>query len=68
MAVLSASTCLFQTGALGGQAGGTITGRVTVHDIPERTMIEVTADQAVCGDNVEDRATVVDASGVSPMP
>jgi plastocyanin len=26
-------------------------------------MVEVTSDQAVCGDEVEDRATVVDASG-----
>lgn len=63
VAVLSASTCLFQTGALGEQAGGVITGRVTVDDVPERMMVEVTADQAVCGDAVEDRAAVVDASG-----
>ena len=63
-AVLAASMCLFQTEARGEQGeGGRITGKVTVSDIPEMVMVEVTSDQAVCGDEVEDRATVVDASG-----
>ena len=46
-----------------GQETGAISGRVTVTDVPEPRMVEVTADQAVCGDEVEDRAVVVDGSG-----
>ena len=42
---------------------GTIQGFVRVDTIPERQMVAVTADQAVCGDEVEDQATLVDASG-----
>ena len=44
---------------------GTIRGVVTIDagDVPERIMVDVTADQATCGDQVEDRSTVVDASG-----
>ena len=61
--VLAASMCLFQTEARSEQGGGRIVGKVTVSDIPETVMVEVTSDQAVCGDEVEDRATVVDASG-----
>ena len=47
----------------GGQETGTIAGRVTVTNAPEPRMVEVTADQQVCGDEVEDRAVVVDGSG-----
>ena len=47
----------------GGQETGTIAGRVTVTNVPEPRMVEVTADQQVCGDEVEDRAVVVDGSG-----
>lgn len=50
-------------GAGGAQSAGTITGRVTLSDAPAPRMVEVTADQAVCGAEVEDRAVVVDASG-----
>ena len=46
-----------------GQETGAIAGRVTVTDAPEPRMVEVTADQAVCGEEVEDRAVVVDGSG-----
>jgi len=45
------------------QAGGTIRGIVTVDEIPEIVLVDVTADQAACGSQVEDRATVVDPSG-----
>jgi len=44
-------------------AGGRITGRVSVDEVPDRVMVDVTADTAVCGDQVEDRATVVSADG-----
>ena len=47
----------------GGQAPGTITGLVSVDDVPEATILAVDADQAVCGNEVEDRATVVGPSG-----
>ncbi|MCY4662134.1 MAG: carboxypeptidase regulatory-like domain-containing protein [Acidobacteria bacterium] len=51
-------------GAAGaGQESGAIVGRVTVTDAPEPRMVEVTADQPVCGEEVEDRAVVVDGSG-----
>ena len=46
-----------------GQGTGTILGIVTVDAVPELRMLAVTADQAICGDEVEDRATVVDPSG-----
>ena len=53
------------TFADGAQAFGTgaIQGFVRVETIPERQMVTVTADQQVCGDEVEDQATLVDASG-----
>ena len=46
-----------------GQETGAIAGRVTVTGAPEPRMVEVTADQTVCGEEVEDRAVVVDGSG-----
>ena len=45
------------------QAGGTISGRITLDGTVEPRMLEVTADQAICGNEVEDRAVVVDGSG-----
>ena len=45
------------------QGTATISGRVTVDAVPEKRMVAVTADQAICGDEIEDRATVVDPSG-----
>ena len=45
------------------QETGAIAGRVTLTEAPEPRMVEVTADQQVCGDEVEDRAVVVDGSG-----
>ena len=45
------------------QGTGRIQGRVSVGTVPEKMMVAVTADQAVCGDEVEDRATVVDPAG-----
>ena len=50
---------------IGGQdAGfGTIVGKVNTGDVPEVVMVPVTTDQAVCGDEVEDRATVVSPDG-----
>ena len=45
------------------QPGGTITGRITLDGTAERRMLDVTADQAVCGNKVEDRAVVIDGSG-----
>ncbi len=47
----------------GEQQGGTLTGRVTVDVVPDTVMVEVDTDQAVCGDEIEDQATLVDASG-----
>ena len=47
----------------GVQATGTIQGLVMVDEVPDTVLVEVTADQAACGDQVEDRATVVDPSG-----
>jgi len=45
------------------QGTGTIHGIVTVDLLPEKKMLTVTADQEICGDEVEDRAMVVDPSG-----
>ena len=44
------------------QGVGSIRGIVTVADSVDTTlrMIDVTADQSVCGERVEDRAAVVD--------
>ena len=50
-------------GQVTGVSTGVIRGTVTIDDIPEAVMVEVTADQATCGDEVEDRSEVVDASG-----
>ena len=50
-------------GAGAEQGGGTIRGIVTVDDVPDPVMVAVDADQAVCGTEVEDRATLVDPSG-----
>ena len=49
----------------GEQATGSIVGVVTIDggDAPELRMVEVTADQAVCGNEVEDRVALVDSSG-----
>ena len=46
-----------------GQETGAIAGRVTVTSAPEPRMVEVTTDQPVCGNEVEDRAVVVDGPG-----
>ena len=46
-----------------GQTGGAIAGRITLEGMVEPRMLEVTADQAVCGNEVEDHAVVVDESG-----
>ncbi len=43
--------------------GGIIAGRVTTAHVPDPVMVPVTTDQAVCGDEVEDRATVVSHDG-----
>ena len=61
--MVAASLSSPATGRFGGQGTGAIAGRVTVTNAPEPRMVEVTADQAVCGDEVEDRAVVVDGSG-----
>ena len=47
------------------QGVGSIRGIVTVADSVDTTlrMVDVTADQSVCGERVEDRAAVVDPSG-----
>ena len=47
------------------QGVGSIRGIVTVTDSVDTTlrMVDVTADQPVCGDQVEDRVAVVDPSG-----
>ena len=42
---------------------GTIAGWVTTREVPQTVMVPVTTDQAVCGDEVEDRATVVSPDG-----
>ena len=61
--MLAAAPAPIAQGEAGGQAAGTIAGRVMVGEAPEPRMVEVTTDQAVCGAEVEDRAVVVDASG-----
>lgn len=63
LALLTMAQTATHGAALPAQAPGTITGTVTVEDIPERVMVEVTSDQPTCGDEVEDRAEVVDPSG-----
>ena len=47
------------------QGVGSIRGIVTVADSVDATlrMVDVTADQSVCGERIEDRAAVVDPSG-----
>lgn len=60
----AAAVCLALFGAAaGGQETGTLTGTVTVDAIPEKRMVTVDADQAVCGDEIEDQTTLVDPSG-----
>ena len=46
-----------------GQGTGTVSGVVTVDTVPEKVMVSVDTDQAVCGTEIEDRATVVSQSG-----
>lgn len=52
-------------GERGGQRTGLIVGTVTIDedDVPEMQMVDVTADQGVCGTEVEDQVAVVDPSG-----
>ena len=59
----AASLLLLSLPVGGEQAGGTIAGRITVDDVPDIAMVSVDTDQTVCGDEVEDRATVVEPSG-----
>lgn len=48
----------------GGEQGtGTVVGVVTVESVPEKVMVSVDTDQAVCGDEIEDRSTLVSPSG-----
>ena len=51
------------TGVGAQQQPGTITGRVSVDEIPDVRLTKVDTDQAVCGVEVQDRATLVDPSG-----
>ena len=61
---LLAAAAAVLSGSVGAeQSGGTIAGRITLDGTVEPRMVEVTADQAVCGNEVEDRAVVVDGSG-----
>ena len=62
-AVLTVSVLLFSVTARSEQATGSITGLVTVDEVPDIGMVQVDVDQAVCGDEVEDRAAVVEHSG-----
>jgi len=50
-------------GTEGEQLTGTITGRISVTTPPEAEMVSVTTDQIVCGQEVEERSTVVDREG-----
>ena len=63
--VVIAGVLLFELGTVvtGEQGTGTIRGRVEVGTVPDKVMVKVTTDQAVCGHEVEDQATVVDPSG-----
>ena len=61
--LLVVSAFIIGVTAGGGQATGTITGLVSVDDVPETTILAVDVDQAVCGNEVEDHATVVGPSG-----
>ena len=62
---LAAGVALLGLGSAAGraQASGTLTGLVSVDAVPEKIMVTVDTDQMVCGDEVEDQATVVDSSG-----
>ena len=64
-ALLAAGAALLGLGSAAGraQATGTLGGLVTVDTVPETVMVTVDTDQTVCGDQVEDQATVVDPSG-----
>ena len=62
-AILTVSVLLFSVTAGSEQGTATITGLVTVDEVPDIGMVPVDVDQAVCGDEVEDRATVVEHSG-----
>lgn len=53
----------FDALAGGAQATGTIRGVVTVDTVPKKRMLKVTADQAVCGTEVEDQTTLVTSTG-----
>ena len=48
---------------VGVQSTGTIRGLVKIDTVPDKVMVQVTTDQSICGDEVEDQATVVDPSG-----
>ena len=65
VATMASSLALAGLAALvhGEQQGGTLAGRVTVDAVPETVMVEVDTDQAVCGDEIEDQATLVDPTG-----
>lgn len=45
------------------QTAGVLSGLVTVDTVPGKAMVKVDTDQMVCGEEVEDQAAVVDASG-----
>tara|TARA_B100001123_G_scaffold163941_1_gene188891 strand:- start:64849 stop:65571 length:723 start_codon:yes stop_codon:yes gene_type:complete len=42
---------------------GTLRGLVKVDNVPDTVMVAVEADQAVCGEKIEDQTTLVDSSG-----
>ena len=65
-AILTMSVLLFSVIAGSEQGTATITGLVTVDEVPDIGMVPVDVDQAVCGDEVEDRATVVEHSAGLP--
>ena len=65
VAALAAGVALAGLAVLvrGEQQGGTLAGRVTVDAVPEKVMVAVDTDQAVCGNEIEDQATLVDPTG-----
>ena len=64
-ASMAAGVALLGLGTLAGQAQGTgtLSGRISVDTVPDKVMVKVDTDQTVCGDEIEDQATLVDPSG-----
>ena len=63
VAVMFSVATLFINSAAATQDFGVLRGFVKVEMVPDTVMVDVEADQGVCGDQIEDQTTLVDSSG-----